>query len=97
MSEQARERKISVESIFGYANRRPLVNLILPDGLDRISLAPDEARDLAMNLLQGAEASIGDGFLFEFFHREMDVSIEQAAALMLKLRGYRTKHEAAGT
>jgi hypothetical protein len=92
-----RERKIAVESIFGRANQKPLVNLVLPDGLDRLSLAPDEARDLAMNLLQAAEASLGDGFVFEFFHREMDVPVEQAGALMLKLRGYRTKHEAAGT
>ena len=97
VTEQPRERKISVESIFGHANRRPLVNLLLPDGLDRLSLAPDEARDLALNLLQAAEASLGDGFVFEFFSKEMDLPESQAAGLMLKLRGYRQRHEAAGT
>ena len=97
MTEDRRERKINVESIFGRANRLPLVNVVFPDGLDRLSLSPDEARDLALNLLQAAEASIGDGFVFQFFHKEMDVTEAQAGALMLKLRGYRTRVEAKGT
>jgi hypothetical protein len=33
----------------------------------------------------------------EFFMREMELNLEQAAPLMLKLRGYRTRHEAQGT
>jgi hypothetical protein len=97
VSEQPRERKIEVASIYGRDNQMPLVNIVLPDGLDRLSLRPSEARALALNLLEAAEASLGDGFVFEFFHREMDVSVEQAALLMLKLRGYRTRHEEAGT
>lgn len=97
MSQDRRERKINVQSIFGRDNQAPLVNLVLPDGLDRISMAPAEARALALNLLEAAEASIGDGFVFEFFRKEMDVPMEHAGALMLKLRGYRTRHEAAGT
>lgn len=66
-------------------------------GVVALQLRVDEARDLALNLLQSAEAAIGDGFVMDFFMREMGLEVEQAAPLMLKLRGYRTKHEAAGT
>jgi hypothetical protein len=62
-----------------------------------VQLSPAEARDLALNLLESAEAALGDGFVMDFFQREMDLTLEQAAPLMLKLRGYRQRNEAAGT
>lgn len=114
-SDEPREQKIGVESIYGHNTRRPIVQVVIPrstrapvmrrgpDGPieDRdvfgLQLSPDEARDLALNLLEGAEASLGDGFVMDFFTREMDLTLEEAAPLMLKLRGYRQRHEAAGT
>jgi len=62
-----------------------------------VQLSVDEARDLALNLLQAAEGALGDGFVMDFFMREMDLSLEQAAPLMLKLRGYRARQDRAGT
>lgn len=115
MSEQPREQKIGVESIFGHNTRRPAVQIVVPRTVrapvmrpgptgpveDRdvfgLQLSPDEARSLALNLLEAAEAAIGEGFVMDFFTREMDLTLEQAAPLMLKLRGYRQRNEAAGT
>jgi|SRR5262245_38448863 len=62
-----------------------------------VQLSVDEARDLALSLLEAAEGALGDGFLMDFFMREMDLSLEQAAPLMLKFRGYRTRTDRAGT
>jgi len=115
MTETQREHRITVESIYGHATERPLVQVVIPRPArapvmrrgptgpveDRdvfgVQLSPDEARDLALNLLEGAEAAIGDGFVMDFFMREMTLTLEQAAPLMLKLRGYRARTGRAGT
>jgi hypothetical protein len=96
-TEQPREKRITVEAIFGAMTREPLINIILPDGQDRLSLHPDEARALALNLFEAAEASLADGFLMDFFGRELKLTLHQSAAMMFKYRGYRTRNAAAGT
>lgn len=62
-----------------------------------LQMAPDEARALALNLLEAAEASLGDGFVMHFFMQEMDLTLEQAAPILIKFRGYRTRLDPAGT
>src|SRR5262245_19546403 len=92
------EQRINVESIYGRDNRMPLVNMTLPGGKDRISLRVTEARDLAANLLQAAEAALGDGFMIEFMRnsstnpdtREAEAD---AARLMVTFRMWRRKYE----
>lgn len=88
---------IMVESIYGRTNKLPLVNMVLPDGKDRLSLRVQEARDLAMNLLQAAEAALGDGFMYEFSLGEKnpdDMETKMlAVALMNEYRKFRKKHE----
>ena len=66
------------------------------DGVIGLQLRPDEARSLALNLLEGAEAALGDGFLLTFLGREVGLSLEQLAPLLLKFRGYRTRDEREG-
>jgi hypothetical protein len=95
--EEPREQKIGVESIFGAKTRQPLVTITLPGGQDRVTIHPDEARDLALNLLQAAEGALSDGFLMDFFTRELDLDLPQSAAMMVKFRGYRTRKSEAGT
>jgi len=95
-------RKPAVQVVIPRAGRAPVMRRgpagpVEDRDVFGVQLSPDEARDLALNLLQAAEGAIGDGFVMDFFMREMDLSLEQAAPLMLKLRGYRQRHEAKGT
>lgn len=85
------KKVINVESIYGRDNKLPLVNMTLPDGLDRISLRVTEARDLAMNLLQAAEGAMGDAFLLEFMRDSADP--QDGIRLMAAFRLFRRKYE----
>lgn len=77
--------KIVVTSIYGHNTKKPIVEMRLPKdkhGPSRlVQLSVPEARDLALNILQGAEAAIQDGFLVEYF-RLMDID-ERGIAKML--------------
>src|SRR5438132_13854517 len=68
----------------------------IPDTI-AFQCSPDEARSLALNLLEGAEGALGDGFLLTFLEREVGLSVEQLAPILLKFRGYRARNEAEGT
>lgn len=67
--------KITVTTIYGHKANKPLVEIRLPrDKPDTpkarrnmVQLSIDEARDLAMNILQAAESAIQDAFIVEFF------------------------------
>lgn len=59
---------IHVSSGFGANTRQPFVAIEMQYPRDHpLQLHPDEARDLAMNLLQAADAADSDQFIFEFF------------------------------
>lgn len=95
------EHRIGVASIFGAKTRQPLVELTIPPVLlqdgTRVQMSPEEASALGLNLLAGSEGAISDGFIVDFFVREMELSMEQAAAVMLRFRGYRTRRAPEGT
>jgi hypothetical protein len=61
-----------------------------------VQLTPDEARGLALNLLEAAEAALGDGFLLTFLEREAGMPVEQLMPLLRKFRGYRTQQSKEG-
>lgn len=96
MADQA-EKQILVSTLFGRDNREPLVEVRLPGPEPRVQLRPAEARALALNILQAAEAAIGDGFVFTFARTRLDCSDAEAAGLMVALRGYRQQHDPEGT
>jgi hypothetical protein len=73
--------KITVLSIYGHTTKKPLVEIRwqkpgkgTPDRTVQLSI--EEARDLALNILQGAESAIQDGFIVEFFR---EIGIDDAA------------------
>lgn len=99
-----REHRIRVSGIFGTRLQEPLVEIGVPvdgvrtaDGEHILQIRPDEARDLALNLVCGAEGAESDGFLVDFFTREFGLTHEQLGGLLLKFRGYRTKLDREGT
>jgi hypothetical protein len=62
------------------------------DGLPQrpsTAIDPDEARDLAANLLQAAEAADGDQFMFEFVAKELNVGDNAGANILLEYRKFR--------
>lgn len=61
-----------------------------------LQMSPAEARDLALNILESAEAALGDGFLLTFLEGEIGLSLEQLAPLLVKFRGYRVTQEPEG-
>lgn len=61
-----------------------------------VQMSPDEARALALNLLEAAEAALGDGFLLTFLEGEVGMPLAEVAPILVKFRGYRISQEPAG-
>jgi hypothetical protein len=80
--------QITVTTLYGYKNKKPLVQIELPrsaratpKGRPMVQLSIDEARDLAMNIMQGAESAIQDAFIVEFFGEILEDERKAAAIL----------------
>ncbi len=72
MPNKNNRKAIKVSSDFGHNTREPFVEIEMEYPKDHpLQIHPDEARDLAMNLLQAADAADGDQFIFEFFSNIM--------------------------
>lgn len=83
---------INVTSGYGGNTRRPFVEIHTDKLKVPLQLSPEEARDLAQNILQAAEASEQDAFIFEF-HRDLMHGDEKVAATMLiEFRKWRDEH-----
>lgn len=84
---------IRVTSGFGHNSREPFVEMEMEYPKDHpLQLHPDEARDLAANLLQAAEAADGDQFIFEFFSNVMgggEKGDQAGAKSLLEYRKFR--------
>lgn len=59
-------KTINVTSGYGGNTRQPFVEIKTDKLKEPMQLAPEEARDLAANLLEAAEAAEQDAFIFEF-------------------------------
>lgn len=79
-------QSFSVTSGYGQNTRRPFVEF---RGPSESTMSPKEARDLAMNLIQAAEAAESDGFLVEFVLEQIGGEMEQAAGLLQMFREWR--------
>ena len=84
------EKQFWVRSMYGSKTRQPIVVFTVPGG-ETVQMTPAEARDLAFNLLTGAEAADQDGFIVEFFKEKMRLEEEQAAMVLGDFRVWREK------
>ena len=83
------EKTILVSSGFGSKARKPFV-VIESEDLDKpLQISPDDARNLAMNLLRAAEAADTDAFLVDFMKDTLDP--QQIASLLYEFRNAREK------
>jgi len=91
MSKQGKDQMFRISSGYGGNTKRPFVQMQHP-AIDRpLTISPNEARALALNLLECADAAESDGFLVEFFKGEMDQPDATIVALLVQFREYRKK------
>jgi hypothetical protein len=77
----------TVSSGYGGNTRRPFVEIVAPKL--RITMSSAEARALALNILEASVAADADGFLINFFVKEIEIGQREAAGLLMKFREYR--------
>ena len=86
---------IRVESGYGGNSRQPFVEVKDDRLKEPMQLLPEEARDLALNLLEAAEASEQDAFIFEFFSKIMgggEKGDSAGAKSLIEFRQWRNDH-----
>lgn len=81
----------NVSSGFGARTREGYVQLIIEAADFMTQMSPDNARELAINLLQCAEAAEGDAFLMTFMREQVKVSDEQAVQILIEFRQWRER------
>lgn len=90
-------KMINVTSGYGGNTRQPFVEIKAEKLKEPMQLSPEEARDLAANLLQAAEAAEQDAFIFEF-HSEFveegtpEEKINIGASMLSAFREWRDAH-----
>ena len=79
---------IHVESTFGSKTRQPFVTVSWGESIAQLD--PDTARQLAIDLLEAAEASISDAFLIEWLQTRVNVTDQNIQGqLLAELRKFR--------
>lgn len=89
--EAVNDATIQVYSIFGYDDRKPYVDMVAFGKL--IQMDPETARQLALNLLQAAEAALGDEMFWTFLVKEIGLDEQVAARGLVRLRNAREQNE----
>lgn len=77
--------RIDVTTLYGRNTQEPIVEVTFPKNKNRVQLTVPEARDLAMNILQGAESALQDAFIIDFC-KTLDIDDRAAAAMLQQFR-----------
>lgn len=72
-------KTINVTSGYGGNTRQPFVEIKDERLKEPMQLSPEEALDLALNLLEAAEAAEQDAFIFEF-HAQLGAEREESTS-----------------
>jgi len=83
---------VSVRSISGQQSRRPIV--VLSVGETETQMSPGKAREVALLLLEGADAAESDTFIGEFVRRRVGGDEVQAVTLLREFREFRNAERA---
>ena len=83
----------SVSTGFGHRTRQPYVQVLIEAADFMTQMAPADARALAINLLQAAEAAEGDAFLISFLRRKVGANDEAVAGILQEFRNWRERTE----
>lgn len=79
------------ESGYGVFAQEPYVQITikLRDEVRITQITPQNARELAMNLFECAEAADMDAMVIRFFQERLHFSLDKAARVILDLRDFR--------
>lgn len=83
---------INVTSGYGGNTRQPFVEIKAKQIKEPMQLLPEEARDLALNILEAAEAAEQDAFIFEFHSQLVDGNENVGANMLVQFRKWRDEH-----
>jgi hypothetical protein len=78
-----------LSSIYGYASKKPYVNVEV--SMSPMQMSPAKAREIALMLLESADASESDAVLIGYAKDVLDLDERGAAQLLDQLRRYREK------
>lgn len=79
-----------VTSNFGHRTQQPFVMMTVGEQEFTAQMSPEDARDLAHNLLACADAAESDGFLVGFLQETVGVKDMRAiATILVQFREYR--------
>lgn len=84
-----RRGEFSVSSIYGYATQKPYVNVEV--SISPMQCSPAKAREMALLLLECADASESDSVLIGYAKDVLDLDDRGAAQLLQQFRRYRAK------
>lgn len=84
-----RRGDFTVSSIYGYASQKPYVNVEV--SMSPMQMSPAKAREIALMLLESADASESDAVLIGYAKNVLDLDERGAAQLLDQLRTYREK------
>jgi hypothetical protein len=86
---------ITSASGYGANTRQPFVDLLIGDRKP-IQLSPDEARSIARDLIEAAEAAEQDAFLVEWGAESFGGDRNAATVLLLEFRKWRDARRKSG-
>lgn len=85
----AQRGEFAVSSIYGYTTRKPYVNVEVSSSPMQVS--PAKAREMALMLLESADASESDAALLGYVRDVLDLDEVGAAQLLNQFRAYRER------
>ncbi len=91
--EENEEIVFNVTSNFGHNTQKPFVMIVVGKHDFMVQISPAGARELAINLLQAAEAAEGDAFLISFLRRKVGANDEAVAGILEEFRNWRERTE----
>jgi hypothetical protein len=84
-----RRGDFTVSSIYGYASQKPYVNVEV--SMSPMQMSPAKAREIALMLLESADASESDAVLIGYAKDVLGLDEKGAAQVLDQLRRYRDK------
>lgn len=87
-----KETQITIHSIYGLKSRLPIVSLAIQDTVTQMS--PKKAREVALMLLECAEAAEVDAFIYEFTTKNLGAEETAGLSMINEFRKWREAHDA---
>jgi hypothetical protein len=82
--------RIEVSTLVSHRDGSPRIEIYTGlKGRDRVQMSVDEARNLALNILQGCEAAVQDAFMIDFAKTKLEADDRMAASLLSQFRQMR--------